>query len=443
MAQKMAKYKLPKGYSAFQTLLKTKAFLDNPVKFMAMSMEKFDGTYTATLGLNKKIIVTQNPAFIQHVLKDNHKNYKKSEFSTNKAVSLFGDGILFANGEFWLKNRRLIQPAFHKEKLTSLYEIIIKSIDVSLQNYPIGDAIDLYPIVHKTSFNILINSLFDIDLPKEILEELGIIFSDLQNFLIVDINKPLHRFTYPFTGVKSKALKQAVRIREIFSSIIKDRKFRTESFSDLLDMLLNSTYQETGLQMEEEQVIDELLILIFAGHETTANTLSWLLYLIANDNITKDKIIEIVKNTTAHDCLKNDFINATICEGMRLFPAAWSTERVAIEDDQFDGFAFPKGTIIVPFFFGLHRNKKHWQNESTFLPERFIQNPTIAKSNNFFPFGAGPRMCIGNNFAMAEMIFFLHAFFSKFILEATNQVPEFIPLITLRPDKIILNLKLK
>jgi cytochrome P450 len=436
----MSKYNFPKGYSPLETFLKTKAFLDNPVKFMAMSMDKFGGTYTATLGLSKRIIITQNPAFIEYVLKTNHKNYKKSEFSTKKAVQLFGDGLLFANGEFWLKNRRLIQPAFHKEKLINLYEIIIKSIEVSLQTFPVGNEIDIYPLVHKTSFNILINSLFDIELPKGILEELSTIFSDLQSFLIVDINKPLRKLTYPFTGVKNKVLEQARRIRAIFSEIIKERKKSTGQFSDLLDMLLHSTYQDTGLVMDEEQVIDELLILIFAGHETTANTLSWLLYLIANDKNTTTKIAEIVKKTSANDCLKNEFINATISEGMRLYPAAWSTERVAIEDDQFEDISFPKGTIIVPFFYGLHRNKHHWKNEAMFSPERFIENPSIARSNNFFPFGAGPRMCVGNNFAMAEMVFFLHAFFKKFTIESTSRKPEMIPLITLRPDKIILNL---
>ena len=439
----MTKYNLPQGYSAIQTIINTKDFLNNPVKFIAKSMDKFNGTYTATLGLNKKIIVTQNPDFIQYVLKDNHKKFKKSELTTKNAVTLFGDGLLFSNGEFWLKNRRFIQPAFHKEKLAGLYDIMIKSIHTSLAKYPVGNEIDLYPLVHKTSFDILIKSLFDIDLPEIVLQELSTIFSDLQQFLIVDINRPFHKILYPFTGKKTKAIKQAKRVRAIFANLIMERIASKNVYTDLLDMLLHSTYQDTGLKMEDDQVIDELLILIFAGHETTANTLSWLLYLLANDAKSINKITTIIENSAPLDCIKNEFLNATINEGMRLYPAAWSTERVAIEDDIFEDFSFQKGTIVVPFFYGLHRNKNYWINENSFLPNRFLEDTTLAKSNIFFPFGAGPRMCIGNNFAMAEMIFFLHAFLNKFTIEPTNHLPEMIPLITLRPNKIILKIKEK
>jgi cytochrome P450 len=126
---------------------------------------------------------------------------------------------------------------------------------------------------------------------------------------------------------------------------------------------------------------------------------------------------------------------------MRMYPAAWMTERVAIEDDQFGDYHYPKGTIIIPFFFGLHRDKSIWKDELKFYPERFIEDNKISKSKNYFPFGAGPRMCIGNNFAMAEMSFFIHAFLKRFQIHATAQIPDMKALITLRPNKVILNIK--
>jgi len=206
-------------------------------------------------------------------------------------------------------------------------------------------------------------------------------------------------------------------------------------------MLLKSKYEDTGEAMTNEQIVDEVLILIFAGHETTANTLSWLLYLLSTDKETVEKLINSFADSSIHECLNNEYLKATINEVMRLYPAAWMTERVAIEDDEFEGFSFPKNTIIIPFFFGLHRDKKLWTEGLKFKPERFIDDPKVIKSNNYFPFGAGPRMCIGNNFAMAEMSFFIFSFLKKFQIKSTGQIPEMKALITLRPDKVLLNIK--
>ncbi len=438
---KKKKYNLPVGYSLVQTTLKSNEFLNNPIKFISKSMEAFSGTYSAALGINRKLILTQNPDFINYILKENHKNYNKSELATERAVEFFGKGLLFSNGDYWLRQRRLIQPAFHKEKLQRLYDIIIKTIDEFLLKFPIGERIDIYPLVHQLSFNILIQSLFDIKLASQIMEELNQIFTELQDFLIKDINQPLRRLFYPFTGTEKIQLKKAKRLREIFIEIINERKTSDKNYDDLLDMLLKSKYEDTGEGMTNEQIVDEVLILIFAGHETTANTLSWLLYLLSTNKDTVQKLTDSFDGSTINECLNNEYLKATINEVMRLYPAAWMTERVAIEDDEFEGFSFPKNTIIIPFFFGLHRDKKLWTEELNFDPERFIIDTKVVKSKNYFPFGAGPRMCIGNNFAIAEMSFFIFSFLKKFQIKSTGQIPDMKALITLRPDKVLLNIQ--
>lgn len=435
------KYNLPVGYSLVQTTLKSNEFLNNPIKFITKSMEAFSGTYSASLGINRKLILTQNSDFINYILKENHRNYYKSELATERAVEFFGKGLLFSNGDYWLRQRRLIQPAFHREKLQGLYNIIIKSIDEFLLNFPVGENIDIYPLVHQLSFNILIQSLFDIKLSSQVMEELGQIFTELQDFLIKDINQPLRRLFYPITGAENVHRGKAKRLREIFTEIIEGRKSSNKNYADLLDMLLKSKYEDTGEAMNNEQIVDELLILIFAGHETTANTLSWLLYLLSTNKGTTLKLTNSFGNSTIHECLNNEYLKATINEVMRLYPAAWMTERVAIEDDEFGDFSFPKGTIIIPFFFGLHRDRELWNEEQSFYPERFIIDGKVAKSNNYFPFGAGPRMCIGNNFAMTEMSFFIFSFLKKFQIKSSGQIPDMKALITLRPDKVLLNIQ--
>ena len=205
-------------------------------------------------------------------------------------------------------------------------------------------------------------------------------------------------------------------------------------------MLLEARYEDTGEPMPDEQIIDEILVLIIAGHETTADTLSWLLYLLASAPEVMVKIRERAARTTDNESVKDEYLQAVINEAMRIYPAAWITERVALEDDSFDGFSYPKGTVVLPFFYGIHRAAEYWPEPMQFRPERFLDEQNrLLRPKNYFPFGAGPRMCIGNNFAMAEMTLFLHAFFREFTLTPTGQTPELWPLLTLRPDKVLLN----
>jgi cytochrome P450 len=238
MKTKKDKYNLPGGYSFLESVIRSKEFLKHPIQFIEKTIAKFPaGTYHSSSGLHTKVIVTQNPGFINYVLRENNKNYSKSPFSET-ASNYFGKGLLYANGDDWLRQRRLIQPGFHKEKIQGLYGIVQKSIKDFLINFPVGGKIDIYPAVHQLSFNILIKSLFDIDLSPKIMTELEDIFRDLQDFLLTDINQPWRKLFYPLTGTLQVNQGKAKRLREIISEIIRQRKASTQIYSDLLDMLL-------------------------------------------------------------------------------------------------------------------------------------------------------------------------------------------------------------
>ena len=438
------KYHFPPGKSRLKSLLASVTFLKDPIRAITRNMEKFSGTYSVYL-MGKKIILTEDPEFIEYILRENHSNYQKSKLSTETAARLFGRGLLFANGKPWLKQRRLIQPGFHHSKIQGLYEIVVRTTQEYISNFPTGENIDMYPLVHKLSFAVLIHSLFDINLPVQTISELSQGFTDLQDFILKDVNQPFRKILYPINKTEQVILQKSKNIRNILKQIINQRRSDVAKHNDLLDMLLNTKYEDTEEGMGEEQIIDEISILLFAGHETTANTVSWLFYLIASHPEVAEKLKSTIAKTGIYDSPNDEYINAVISEGMRLYPAAWMTERVALSDDQFGRFSFPKGTIIIPFFYGLHRNKRHWLEESAFKPERFIF-PELTKGKkvkNFFPFGAGPRMCIGNNFAMAEMSFILHTFFNAFDLAPTEEIPGMWPLITLRPRKLILHITRK
>jgi cytochrome P450 len=138
----------------------------------------------------------------------------------------------------------------------------------------------------------------------------------------------------------------------------------------------------------------------------------------------------------------HDHLNAVIKESMRLYPPAWISDRVALADDQYKDFFIAKGSVIVVFYYGLHRDEKIWKDHDAFFPERFEKkNIEKEKLKAYFPFGSGPRLCIGNNFAMAEMVIFLQAFIHRFHVKSTGIVPAINPLVTLRPDRVVLEIE--
>lgn len=432
-------YQYPAGYSLLQTTLKTGDFLQDPIRFINKSMEQFGDTYTATVG-TKKMILTKNPDFIDHFLRTNQRNYMRSDITAKRGAQFFGKGLLFTNGEYWLRQRRLIQPAFHRNKIKGLYQNIQQTITDYLADFPMGEAVDIYPIMQDLSFRVLIKSLFEIDLSKETMAELNQIFADLSSFLLKDVNMPLRKLMYPFTGAERKHLKKGKRLREIILGIVNERKASTGEFHDILDMLIHSKYEDTGESMTEDQLVDEVQILISAGHETTGNTLAWLMYNLAANPASQQKLVETISHSTLDQVMENTYLRACISESMRLFTTSWTSERVAVVDDSFASYSYPAGTVVVPFFFGVHRDENLWEDALYFKPERFVEDKKLAKSKKYFPFGAGPRMCIGNSFALAEISCFLHSFFKSFQTETTTQTPTLMPLLTLRPDRVVLKI---
>lgn len=437
----MKNYNLPAGYSLLQSFVRTYKQVKDPIGSMEESMLKFNGTYAVNLG-SKRMIATQDPGFIEHVLKNNHKNYYKSPLLTEQLGRFLGKGLLTANGEYWLKQRRLIQPGFHPEKIHALYGIIKRTVDHFLSAFPAGDRVDVYPLMNALAFEIVINTLFNIKVPPETRYELSRFITDTQDFVIKDIRQPHKSWWFKVSGEVDKNLRKAEGARRIIGDMIRTRKESGQKYDDLLDMLLDARYEDTGMPMEEQQVIDEILILLIAGHETTANALSWTLYLLANHRQVLVALRESTERLDVDRSVKDHHLNAAINESMRLYPPAWISDRVSLQDDQYLDYTFPGDTILALFYYGLHRDRKYWDDPAAFKPERFLQQKSAKeKVKAYYPFGAGPRLCIGNNFAMAEMTLFLQAVVQKFDFLPTSEVPALRPLVTLRPDRVILDVR--
>lgn len=408
---------------------------------MEESMSKFHGTYAVNMG-SKRLIVTQDPGFIDYVLKTNHKNYYKSSILTEQLGRFLGRGLLTSNGEYWLRQRRLIQPGFHIDKIHALYAIIKQTVDHFLSTLPQGDKVDVYPLMNSLAFEIVINTLFNVRVPQETRDELSRFITDTQDFVIKDIRQFHKSWWFRLSGEMGRNLKKAEGARRIIRAIIRTRKESGRKFDDLLDMLLDARYEDTGQPMEESQVIDEILILLIAGHETTANALSWTLYLLSCHPEKQEELYQATRNLGINESVTSGLLNAVIKESMRLYPPAWISDRVALKDDSYKQFTFPRDTIIVLFYFGLHRDARYWQDPAAFEPRRFLhEKEEKDKPKSFYPFGAGPRLCIGNNFAMAEMTLFLQEAVRRFRFDPTGITPRMNPLVTLRPDGVLLNIR--
>ena len=438
----MPHYNFPPGYSFLGTYRRGFEVVRNPLDTMLDSLERFGDSYSVYNGFTKKMILTRDPEFIDYVLKKNHKNYHKSEMVTKKLARFIGNGLLTSNGAYWLRQRRLIQPGFHIQKIQRLYDIMQKTIDDFLLKFPTGEKVDLYPQMNRLAFEIVINTLFDIEVPQQSITELSQYISETQEFVIRDIRQPYKSWWYALSGEVNANLKKAQRTRDILLAIIQERKESKKKFNDLLDMLLDTRYEDTGESMSEEQLLDEILILFIAGHETTANALTWTLYLLATNPTEMEKLRQSTVGLGIQECVAHDRLTAVINESMRLYPPAWVSDRVALEDDTFKDFSYPKGTIIALFYYGLHRNEHHWENASSFMPDRFlIHNSDKEKTKAYYPFGGGPRLCIGNNFAMAEMALFLKTFIHQFNVNTTDKIPKMRAMVTLRPEGVVLGVE--
>ena len=213
--------------------------------------------------------------------------------------------------------------------------------------------------------------------------------------------------------------------REMIREIIIERKKENTPPDDLLTMLLETRYEDTGESMGEEQLIDECLILFVAGHETSANALSWMIYLLCQN----PEILHDLQTSTGEQQLIK--IRNVIHESMRLYPPAWVVDRISLEDDQVNEYFLPKGTVWIIYIRGMHRHPDYWNEPNRFLPDRW-SDPHLNKEA-YMPFGAGPRMCIGEHFAMMEVQLILTAIVNRFDFRLLSKTISEKPLVTLRP----------
>lgn len=396
-------------------------------------------SFSLRIGISKHIILSRDNEIAQYILQKNQKNYYKSKFQSVYLSKYLGKGLLTVDGEFWLKQRRLIQPAFHKQKMNQLVDNMNATIASELEDLEEGKTLDLFPVMSKLAFNVVAKSLFQLSISDEKLNRIKFIIEEVQNFLIKEIRLPHKAWWFSLSGQVKKHLELAEENNTIIRGIIEERVNSKEEINDLLNMLLETRYEDTGEGMSVSQLVDEIKVLFIAGHETTANALTFILDFLGRYPDIQQKVFdEIIKIESETDDIveqlqKMTYTNAVINESMRLYPPAWITDRENVVDDTISGYSIKNKTLIGISFYELHRNPKYWENPEEFNPERFLGDQKKHSMQYFYPFGAGPRMCIGSGFAIYEMCLTISQILKKYVIKSNSDSVQFNPLITLKP----------
>lgn len=380
------------------------------VKFLLDLQRDYGDVVKIRLGPFEALVLF-HPDGIQHILQDNQSNYSKETRTYASLSNLVGNGLISSNGDFWLRQRRLMQPAFHQHQINSLSEMICHETQSMLDEWETSirnrGTINVAHEMMRVSLNVATQALFGSkvhDPDRVIATSVSYLMSDTA-----------FRFEHPFypplwvpVAHNRKFNTAMERFDHVIYGIITDRRKHPGEKNDLLDMLMQAQ-EEDGKSMSDKQLRDEVVTLFIAGHETTALALSWTLYLLSQhpevEAKLRNELSEVLagRAPTLSDLPKLVYTRMVLDESMRLYPPAWLTERKALADDVINGYRVPAGTTMAVTQYVTHRHPQFWEEPHRFDPERFHPDRSAGRHHYaFFPFGGGPRQCIGKNLSLLE-----------------------------------------
>jgi cytochrome P450 len=428
--------------SRWRSFADSRAMAANPVQVLSKYNGLLGETFRFYLGGLKEAIVTTDPAVIQHVLKTNAENYKKSEIQVNRMGHFLGKGLLTTHGEPWRVQRRLIQRGFERKQLEVLSSIMQGSLAESLREFDrqvsIGP-VDIYPQLMKMTFSMVAKSLFGARLKDEDIDLVSHTISTVQEFIVRQTIQPYLNPWFNVTGDLRRHEEMRVRADGILLEYIRARR-QQEPGHDLLQILMDARYSD-GEGMSDELVLSESMQLLVAGHETSSNALSWLLYLLSSRPDCLERVRQEFHSVLGEgplsfgDVPKFEFTTQVILEALRLYPPFWMIDRMAVADDRVGDIAIPQGSMVIVYVYGAHHAQRYWPDAERFDPERFTKtNEKLQTPFTHLPFGAGPRGCIGGNYAMLQILMILSELLRRYDIQlVSGQMIEPRPMVILRP----------
>ena len=416
-------------------------YQNDPLGFVTQCAREFGDIVSARF-LYVPCFFIYHPDHIEQVLVTQQRNFIKSvSLQTPFMRRLVGNGLLTSEGDFWRRQRKLAQPAFHRERINAYSQTMTAYTERMIASWQAGETRDVHEDMMQLTLEIVAKTLFDADVTdtaREVGQLLSVIVEPfsyqatfkwiLDNRLPTPMNRRFHR--------------TAQRLDEIVFGIINERRANKTDRGDLLSMLL-AAQDEDGSQMNDQQLRDEAMTLFLAGHETTALAMSWTWYLLAQHPEVEAKLLAEIESVlggrtpTIADLPALKYAEQIIKEALRLYPPAYAMGRQVVQDFALGGYRIPAKSQIFFFQYVTHRDPRFFTEPEEFKPERWTEDfvkqlPRYA----YFPFGGGPRLCIGISFAMMETVLLLTTIAQKFRLQlAPGQTITPLPGITLRPGK--------
>lgn len=384
-----------------------------------------------------------HPESIKYVLQEHARNYNKDLITYTMFQPFLGQGLLTNDGPSWLHQRRLIQPAFHRTRLTTYGTLMTEATGAMLERWQAGSErgtpLQMEEEMMRLTLRIVGQTLFSLDLSQET-STVGPAVTTVLKLFGDYVFRPFPPLSVP--TMRNRRLLRAIHaLDQVVYRMIAERRTLQTDTGDLLSMLLLAQDEETGQGMNDRQVRDEVMTLLLAGHETTANTLTWTWYLLSQSPEIEHRLHTEVNEVlggrvpTVADLPELKYTRMVLEEALRLYPPAPILSRKAIAADELRGYPIAANSLIMISPYAVHRHPALWEEPEQFDPERFTPERVAARpSYAYFPFGGGTRMCIGNHFAMMEAQLILSTVAQRYRLRLISGHPvEAQMTVTLRP----------
>lgn len=399
------------------------------------------GDVVAIRFYHRKILVVNHPDLIEEVLVTRNRQFIK-HFALRWAKPTLGEGLLTSEGDFWRRQRRLSQPAFHREKVAGHAGVMVSYTERMLEGWADGQTLDLQDAMMRLTLEIVAKCLFDADVSGDSADASAAMETVLHCFT-GRVNSFINLPMFIPTPTNLRLRRAKARLDRIVYGMIAARRASGEDRGDLLSMLLSATdpVEEGGSGMTDLQLRDEAMTLFMAGHETTANTMAWVFFLLSKNPEAEAKLHaeldEVLPDRppTFDDLPRLAYAERVVTEALRLYPTVWLLGREAIEPTEVGGHPVPVGTTVYMSQWVVHRDPRFFEDPLEYRPDRWLDG--LAKKiprYAYFPFGGGPRICIGNAFAMMEATLLLATIARRFRVKVAH--PEAVvplPTMTLRP----------